>query len=267
VLASLHVEEHGQGEVVLALHSGGMSSRQWRGLRDALAPTHRVVLPDFLGCGQNPPWPAGEPFAIGLDVDGVARVIDGLGAPVHLVGHSYGGLVALLVAQRDPGRIRSLAVYDPVAFGVLHDPEDAEGLADLARAARDPVFTDDARGGSDAWMQAFVDYWNGAGAWRALPEASRAQFLRVGRKVYLEVTSLTEDRTPARAYAAIEAPVLLLHGERSPVAARRVGAVLAAALPRAELVVIEGAGHMGPLTHVGEVVGRVVEHVKGAAGG
>lgn len=257
----LHVDERGAGTPVVLLHSGGMSSRQWRSLAERLAPTHRVLAPDFLGSGKNPPWPDEVPFHFDLDVAAVARVLDGLDQPAHLVGHSYGGLVALTVARRHGVRVRSLAVYDPVAFGVLRDPPDAEGLADLARAEAQPVFTDESRGGGEEWMEAFVDYWNGPGAWRSLPATSREQFVRVGRKVFREVMSLMADRTGAAAYAGVTAPALVLGGERSPAAARRVTEVLAATLPGARREVIAGAGHMGPLTHGAAVDALIAAHI------
>ena len=118
----------------------------------------------------------------------------------------------MTLARRYPERVRSVAVYDPVTFGVLHRAGDAEGLADLARAEEQPVFSDDTRGGGEAWMEAFIDYWSGSGSWRALPEPSRQAFLRVGRKVYLEVRSLMQDRTAAGEYAHVPGPALLLHG-------------------------------------------------------
>jgi pimeloyl-ACP methyl ester carboxylesterase len=246
------------------LHSGGMSSRQWRRLADALAPTHHVVTPDFLGSGENPPWPHDAPFELGMELAPLEARIAELGQPVHLVGHSYGGLIALMLAQRQPDRVRSLALYDPVAFGVVYRADDREGLADLARAEVDPVFTDAVRGGGDAWFEAFIDYWNGPGAWRNLTEPARTSFLRVGRKVFFEVMALMNERSPASAYAKIVAPALLLAGGRSPVAARRVVALLAAALPHARTLEVAEAGHMGPLTH-GEVVNAaIVAHVLAA---
>ncbi|MFT3766679.1 MAG: alpha/beta hydrolase [Minicystis sp.] len=181
--------------------------------------------------------------------------------PAHVVGHSYGGLVALTLAREHASLVRSLSVYDPVAFGVLHDPADAEGLEDLARAAENPVFLDDARGGSEPWFEAFVDYWNGPGAWGALPPPAREAFLRVGRKVYYEVRSLLADRTPAAAYKGVAAPSLLMRGERSPAAARRVISLLAGSIPDATLVQIEGAGHMGPISHAGAVNESIVRHL------
>lgn len=263
----LHVEDRGTGTAVVLLHSGGMSSRQWRSLSERLAPGHRVLAPDFLGSGKNPLWPDEVPFHFHLDVAAVARVVDALDGPAHFVGHSYGGLVALTYARQHPNRVRSLSLYDPVAFGVLRSPPDEAGLADLNRAGEQPVFTDESRGGGEEWMESFVDYWNGPGSWRALPPSSREQFLRVGRKVFREVTSLMNDPTAASDYAVVTAPTLLLAGERSPTAARRVTELLRAALPDARREVIAGAGHMGPLTHAAAVDALIAQHVDAADAG
>lgn len=260
-MTALHSVIAGEGEPVILLHSGGMSSRQWRKLAERLAPSHRAIAPDFLGAGKSPPWPDDRPFDFALDVDAVEELARGLGEAVHLVGHSYGGLVALTLARRAPASVRSIAVYDPVAFGALRAAGDREGLADLARAEGDPVWTDDVRGGGDEWYRAFVDWWQGRGTWDSLGAEARASFLRVGRKVYREVRSLMLDGTPAEAYRAIDAPALLLHGARSPIAARRVVELLGAAMPRATVRAIEGAGHMGPITHAGVVEEAIVDHL------
>lgn len=250
---------------VVLLHSSGMSSRQWGRLSDLLGRTHHVVAPDLLGSGANPPWPPDRLFDLSEDVDAIEALVHGLGRSVHVVGHSYGGLLALKLARRDPSRIRSLSVYDPVAFGVLHAANDIPGLADLARAGSHPVFTDFANGGNDAWFEVFVDYWNGPGAWRGMTQAGRESFLRVGRKVFFEVWSLMHDRTPASAYASIAAPTLLLGGEASPPAARRVIAILGETLPRGRVLLTPGAGHMGPLTHAAFVNEAIVAHITDAS--
>ena len=263
----LHHDLAGLGPLVLLLHSGGMSGRQWRRLATRLSATHQVASPDLLGSGGNPLWPDDAPFEYPLDVAAVGELLDVLGPPAHVVGHSYGGLLALTLARLRPDAVRSVTVYDPVAFGVLHATRDAEGLVDLERAAENPVFLDDARGGSEAWLEAFVDYWNGRGSWQALPASARASFSRVGRKVYYEVRSLLADRTAPQAYASITAPTLLIGGELSPVAARRVIAVLGKALPNARTHAIAGAGHMGPISHAAEFNELVAAHVAAADAG
>jgi len=254
----LHALDLGAGDPVVLLHSGGMSSRQWRKLAERLAPSHRVIAPDLLGSGQNPPWPDDAPFHFDDDVAAVERLIAEVPGRVHLVGHSYGGLIALVLARRSPARVRSLAAYDPVAFGVLHVANDPAGLAD---AARTEGLLDERIGGTDPWFERFVGYWSGPGAWRALAEPARQSFLRVGRKVFLEVRSLIGDRTAASDYAAVTAPALFLTGERTPVAEKRVVAILAEALPAATAVEVAGAGHMGPLTHADAVNDLLASHI------
>lgn len=263
--STLHVTITGAGEPVVLLHSGGMSSRQWRRLEGMLAGAHRVIAPDFLGSGESEPWPEDVPFHFDRDIDAVLALVRAESAPVHLVGHSYGGLVALAVARREPGRVRSIAVYDPVAFGVLHEPRDEAGLADLAQAEAHPTFTDDALGGSAAWFELFVDYWNGVGAWKGLPKPTQDAFVRVGRKVYGEVSSLMRDRTPASAYLGLTMPALFLGGEKSPPAARSVVRILGETLPSARVQTIEGAGHMGPISHGAAVCTAIVEHIRAAS--
>src|SRR4051794_29526844 len=96
--SEIHVEDtgHDAGEVVLLLHSSGMSGDQWRRTAEHLARGGaRTVVPDLLGSGRSTPWPDGKPFGFLDDVDLVDQILKQLGRPVHLVGHSYGGFIAL----------------------------------------------------------------------------------------------------------------------------------------------------------------------------
>lgn len=258
----IHYVDQGAGVPVVLVHSSGMSSRQWTRLGARLAGTHRVLAPDLSGSGASDPVPPDAPFDFHQDVEVLDGVLATLGeAPYHLAGHSYGGLLAITSARMRPERVLSLSVFEPVAFGVLYSTGDRDGIACLEDYDRDGTFFDDAAGGREPWMERFVDWWQGAGAWRSLAEPARSAFLRVGRKVFQEVRSLTADRTPLEAYAPLTMPALFLSGARSPLAARRVCEILADALPRGKLVTLEDAGHMGPLTHGHAVAEHILDQL------
>ena len=246
-------------QTALLLHSGGFTSRQWRKLGEMLAPEFRVVAPDLLGYGPNGPWPEGEPFHFRQDLEFLLTKID---EPVHVVGHSYGGFLALQLALARPELVRSIAAFEPVAFGILDEVEDADARAGLSGVER--TWKPDASGADESWLAAFVDWWNGPGAWTRLPEETRAAFRSVGWKVFQEVMTLAADRTDQARYATIAVPTLVLGGANSPLTERRVVEKLGASLPRAEARLFEGMGHMGPITHAALVNPAIASHVRGS---
>ncbi len=242
----LHVERTGTGDAVVMLHSSGFGGWQWKRLAAAVvARGFTAVVPDLTGHGRSPAWPEPTPFSYRVDIAHATELL-----PAHLVGHSYGGLVALQAALEAPDRVRSLALYDPVAFAVLDPIADADERASLPHALQwdDP----------ERWLRTFVEYWSGTGAWDGLREPMRAEFRRTGWVLSEGVRSLMVDATPLAAYASLAVPTLLLTGQHSPIAARRVCEHLAATLPHARLEVIAGAGHMGPLTHPKQVEAAIL---------
>lgn len=238
------VLDRGEGTPVVLVHSSGLSALQWGPLVPRLAARHRVLAPDLLGYGKSDPWPDPDRFDLAADLAIVRAVIDHAGAPVHLLGHSYGGVLAMLAAQAAPALVRSLVLYEPVAFGVLAG-RDPEGAADLA-GADDGTFLDAATGGDLRWIARFIDYWGGAGAWTRLAPARQEALAGVGRKAFLEVRSLMSLTSRAEDWR-IPCPTLLMSGSRSPRAARGVCRVLAECLPNARHHELDGAGHMAPV--------------------
>lgn len=247
----LHVETVGLGTPVILLHSSGLSSRQFGKLAARIAEQgQQAVLVDLTGHGKSPPLPEGEPMTWR---DDVASVVELLRVPSILVGHSYGGLVALHAALAAPDRAKALILYDPVAFGIL-DEDDRDVASTLNVIDLHAGATLETR---DAWLEAFVDYWSGPGAWGGLREPARAEFRRVGWAVREGVRTLMADMTKSAAYSALP-PLHLITGEHTPIAARRVVAKLAAATG-ADITEIQGAGHMGPLSHAEQVNARILE--------
>lgn len=258
----MFIEVLGTGAPVVFLHSSGLSGRQFKRLATTLADRgFQAILPDLRGHGKSPAIEFPTPFSIWNDVDAIADLVRAQAVPVHLVGHSYGALAALQVALRMPEKIRSMELFEPVAFGMLDPNVHREACAELERAGGAWGASEDDH---DAWLERFVDYWGGQGAWRSQKEEARAEFRRVGWAVHEGVRSLLEDRTPLASYTAIEAPMTLMTAERSPLAARTVVELLGASQKNAKLVRFANAGHMAPLTHAAEVNAVIVDAITSA---
>lgn len=192
---------------VLALHCSGADHRQWRKLRTALEPEFELIAPDFYGCEATGPWHGARRFSLAEEAAAIIELIDDLNEPVHLVGHSYGGGVALKVAIERPGSIRSLTLYEPSAFHILRQLGE-EGAAEFAeiRALADDVGMNILRGAYQAAARSFVDYWNGHGAWDELRAEVRTALLRWLPKAPLDFAALIEEPTPISAYRVLCAP-------------------------------------------------------------
>lgn len=254
-MSSLFVEDTGAGDSVVLLHSHGLSGGQWRKLTpDLVAHGFRVLAVDLTGQGRSEPWPEPKPFSFSIDVERVGDIVRTV-QPAYLVGHSYGGFVALHVARALPGSVRTLTLFDPVAFNVLDADEDREALAILAALDLSWKPEPDQR---DRWLRTFVEFWGGVGAWTTLREDVRDEFRRVAWVIREGVRTLAEDQTPLAAFSDLRLPTLLMTGERSPLPARKVVDRLAKAMRDARHEVIPGAGHLGPVTHASEVNSHII---------
>ena len=154
---------------VIALHCSGAGAGQWRQLGEVLGPRYQLTAPEHFGCDRTGPWTGMHAFTLADEAARTIELIDRSERKVHLVGHSYGGGVALHAALARPGRVASLTLYEPSAFHLLKamGARGAGALAEiLAVAARtaDGVISGDYRGVAAS----FVDYWGGRGAWNAL---------------------------------------------------------------------------------------------------
>lgn len=235
---------------VLLLHGSAASGSQWRSLAAALSPRCQVHAPDLMGYGQSP-WPAaGQAFTLQQEAVPLLPWLREAGRPVHVIAHSYGAAVALQLARTRPSEIASLLVYEPAAFHLLRagGEEDQRGLQEITEVA-DAVCNAAAAGPLAIGAACFVDYWNGPGSWAALPPGAQAAVLQAVPKVALEFGAALHEPTQLEQLRGLRMLRTLVQGERSPLAARRVIARLAAAWPDAELAVLPGAGHMGPVSH------------------
>ena len=263
--------ETGSGETVLLLHATASSGAQWQSLSETLRSGYRVLAPDLYGYGETDPWPGHGPFALAEEAALADAVLADAGqGPIHLVGHSYGGAVALRFAMQQPERLRSLVLIEPVAFHLLRDealgPANRHLFSEVMEVA-DLVSSAAASGDYRSAMARFVDYWNGDGAWMRTKPELQAALARRTPKVALDFWATMTESTPRTAYRRIAVPTLVLRGARSPRPTRRIAELVAESLPESRLQTIDGAGHMLPLSHKEAVNAAVAEHLRRSMAG
>jgi pimeloyl-ACP methyl ester carboxylesterase len=221
-----------------------------------------VLTPEHYGSESSGPWTGEHAFTIADEAATTLDFIDASSRRVHLVGHSYGGGVALHIALARPQKVTSLALYEPTAFHLLrHLGEPGHRafaeIADVAQRYSEGIVSGDYR----TAMSLFVDYWNGAGAWNAMRPSAQKALIRWAPKGSLDFRALIENGTPPSAYGRLRCPVLIMRGEHAPTPTRLIAEFLADLLPVSQSIAIEGAGHMGPLTHAATVSGWVTQHI------
>lgn len=255
-----HYLDIGAGAPIVLLHCSSGSSSAWRPVIDSLGPDHRALAPDLLGYGRNAPWSRGAPLQQDSELTAIAALLEAAGEPVHLVGHSYGGAVALDAALRFPDRIASLTLIEPVAFRLLKDADEPDGWREIAAVAERHL--DLVAQGRDAEAaEAFSTYWMGAAAWRQMPVAARDSVIRTAAKVAAEWELMFAAQDNPRAVAGIAVPTLLICGRRTRSPARHVMTVLRSILSHARYIEIADAGHMSPLSHPAAIADAVRAHI------
>lgn len=245
---TLYFEEHGEGPPLLLLHGLGESIFTWHEILPALAAHNRVIALDLKGFGHSDK-PDDGAYSADDQAALVARFIIERGlSGVALVGHSFGGTVALRTALVESiagkGLIRRIAVIsapalpattarylDLVLTPLIPDTVAAAIPAqDLAR-----FLLREAMGGhapSEKNVKGYAEPYGERGATRA--------FLATARSIVNE----RDTEAISKRYKALKLPVLVVWCRKDPIVSLRSGRQLAAVLPRARLAVLDGCHHL-----------------------
>lgn len=218
-----------------------------------------MLTPDLHGHGASPAWPVGTTATLDVGAAAVAR--EAGAGPLHPVGHSYGAAVPLQLALRQPERVRSLTLYEPVVFGMLQAQPTPDAAADeIAEVAASVAALVAVRAALDA-ARVFVAYWGRSRAWSGLGDNQRSALAERAAVVPQHFAALFAARWTAASLAALQMPVLLLRGGATRAPARRVSELLSEALPHAQCRLPADAGRVGPITHARTIGHWMAAHI------
>ncbi|MEP2533670.1 alpha/beta hydrolase [Shimia sp.] len=240
----------------LALHCTMAHSGAWRGLSEALNDQLTLHAPDMPGHGRS------------ADYDGISctgsllteAILAHLDEPVDVIAHSFGGVVALHLAIAHPELVRSLTLYEPV-FMALAMIVDADGFG-AHDAMIEDIRANVVAGQNENAARMFVSDWGDGTDWAQLPDRAREGFARripfvIGSQNYV---AFDTPGTLAR-LGEIGVPTLVMNGGQSPDVIAKLCRGLVEQIPDARHVTLPDAGHMGAITHAGELASHVLRQL------
>jgi pimeloyl-ACP methyl ester carboxylesterase len=253
-------ESAGVGPSVVLVPGSCSTGAAWRPIIAAWKGQFRCVTTSLLGYGRTQERrPLGDP-SIAYEAGTLETVIRRAGGRVHLVGHSFGGLVALAVALRGEVELASLVILEAPAAEILRDRDEHEHYRAF-REMTDAYFSAFNRGNAEA-IGAMIDFYGGTGTFASWPSRVSAYAVETTAVNILDWASAYEYPLRAAELATVNIPVLVIHGGASHPAVQKANGLLSKCMPKAALATIEGAAHFMISTHPSRVAELIAWHVQ-----
>ena len=247
---------------ILALHCSLAHSGAWSGLVDHLSGVTVTAL-DQPGHGRAADWDRVSDLH-GLSSRASIEMAESLGggAPIDIIGHSFGATIGLRMALERPDLVRSLVLIEPPLFAAAR-AAGSDVFADF-RAQHLAVATALADGQPEKAAAIFHAGWGNGTDFASLPERQRRYMADRIHIIAAQNPYLLEDEAGLLRYMGLESigvAVLMVEGAASLPIVAAVQNELARRLPQVTRLVVAGAGHMVPITHPGEVASAVMAHL------
>jgi pimeloyl-ACP methyl ester carboxylesterase len=261
-LGSIEYDETDEGPTVVLVPGSCSTGAAWRPLITQWQGAYRCVTTSLLGYGRTAERRGPDNNDIALEADIIEAVIHRAGAPVHLVGHSFGGLSALAVALRRPELLQSLTILESPAPEILKACRERAHYAAF-RGMTELYFNAYRSGRTDA-IQLMIDFYGGDGTFAAWPQRVR-DYAIATTEVNMRDWACAYDfaLTPAM-LARVTTPTLLVYGETSHPAPKRANELLGWSMPDADIMMLGDAAHFMIATHPRQLAALLGRHFAGA---
>jgi pimeloyl-ACP methyl ester carboxylesterase len=259
-LGNIDYDEHGSGPTIVLVPGSCSTGAAWRPVIAAWNGQFRCVTTSLLGYGGTAERRRPEDCSIVHEVEALEAVIRKAAVPVHLVGHSFGGLVAIALSLRSRALLVSLTVLEAPAVELLrHGRDDQRHYRDFLEMT-DRYFAAFA-GGDVAAIRQMVDFYGGPETFASWPQRVRAYAMETTAVNIRDWASAFGFALSPGLLGTINVPSVFAWGERSHPAVRRANSLLGASLKASTSVEVSGAAHFMISTHAQEVAQIISGHV------
>ena len=254
-------EESGQGPTVVLVPGSCSTGAAWRSIVAQWQNGFRCVTTSLLGYGGTVERRTALDADIAHEAEVLEAVIRRAACPVHLVGHSFGGLSALAVALRKRVRLLSLTIAEAPAPEILRTM--GEYRAYLAFRKMTEAYFRAFQDGDTTAIEQMIDFYGGTGTFSSWPPRVREYAAQTTPVNLLDWASAYDFELTPALLATVDVPTLVLWGEASHPAAKRANELLGECIPNAMVATIAGAAHFMISTHAEQVAGAIAQHLAG----
>jgi len=244
---NIEYTDDGAGQTVILIHSSASGNGQWRSLIAALKDRYRVIAVNLYGYGETTTWPGTSQQSLYAQAQLIVALRKEINTTVHLVGHSFGGSVALKTAMLLGSQIESMTLLEPNPFYLLKQAGRTHAFLE-AMALRDHVKCYGALGDWQKVAEVFADYWQGDGSWSAMPENRRAAFAGALPPNFYEWDAVMGEETTVEELKALNVRTMVVTDKATRQPIREIVDLLTNACPQWSFRAIAEGGHMAPLT-------------------
>jgi 3-oxoadipate enol-lactonase len=235
---TLYYDEAGTGQPLLFIHGMCGDASVWADQMLRLAPHFHCVAYDRRGHSRSPLGQIGQ-RTVELHADDAAQLILELGlAPCLVVGSSGGARIALDLIRRYPRLVRGAVLSEPPVMALA--PDGGKAFIEQVKPAVEAAV---ARGGPRAAVDAFFEIVC-PGLWRALDEARRDVPYRANAPELFGDLTMPQYHIASADLTEIRVPSLMIRGSESHPMLRAIAGLLAETIAHAQLLELQGSGHV-----------------------
>ena len=251
----------GSGTNIVFVPGSFSTSAAWRGIQERLPNGYQFISTSLCGYGETTESRTLSNNSIEHEIEILHNIVEQLCQPVHLVGHSFGGLVCFAAALKKKLNIKSITTFEANPLSLLKTAIYAKSFQTVREINRQ--FEEEYFSGNKDAVKSIIDYWGGNGTFSSMPKVVQDYCRASALTNILDWrTAFTFDAS-SDDYQTLEIPCLIVRSELANMAMVQISNLLSTSIPNSKIAVVNKANHFLINSHPSECANLLATFLKG----
>ena len=255
--------EQGKGQTVILLHSTAAGNRQWKKLIELLSDDYRVIAPNLFGYGATDKWSDKRSQTLKDQAEIIRQFVPSDGSKFSLVGHSFGGSIAMMGAKIFQHHLDKLILIEPNPNYLLRDMGRSAEFNEILEL-RNCIKINGANKSWEVAAEVFANYFNGSGAWNAMNIYRREKFMNALKPNFHEWDAVINEQTSIKEWkSCLPKNTTVLSCVKTISSISGIIKILRANMKSWDFIEYSEGGHMAPLTNPDIINPIIIKALRG----